>query len=390
MGFEQTFLETIDTSDVKMPQSPQLKFKNPLKKNIFVNSIVLTGGIGFLTRGKVFVTINDVAIFSPSKKLQFKNTPSISIPLNEKILPLGKSVKVFAWNDVDSQQISLSVEVKFSEEKGSSPSTSSGNVLTITPEDVRKRNSIFQSIFPQKSYSSSPLPVLIDMNGYTKMILIISGSLAPKPAIVRDDFSFTAASSAVDGDLNTSTDIKSLGVVNDRVFSVDFGTIKSRIPAVKFEKLSQFSDYDLFLEVSNDDVTYITVDSIFTVGSGIHTMQGGLQSFRYMRLRVIYNSGGVENFKIYEFYDGNNLGGSASISFDVFDETNNVWVEIISGSQIGAITTGGKFTKQLGDLINDESNNKFNVILPSTPTNFRINMNVNGNINTGVSILKVD
>jgi hypothetical protein len=48
-----------------------------------------------------------------------------------------------------------------------------------------------------------------------------------------------------------------------------------------------------------------------------------------------------------------------------------------------------KQEKQLGDVINDLASNKFNIILPSTQTNFRIKMIVTGNLNTGVSILKV-
>ena len=88
-------------------------------------------------------------------------------------------------------------------------------------------------------------------------------------------------------------------------------------------------------------------------------------------------------------YDGNLLGGTVAISFEVLDTSSNQWIEVISAAQIGAVGIGGTLSKQLGDVINDISNDKFNVSLPSTQTNFRMKLVVTGNIKTGVSIIKV-
>lgn len=383
MGFEETFLDVIDTALVKKPASPQLKFTNPLKKDIFVNSIVLSGGVGFLTRGKVLVTVNDVPVFSPKTALQFKNTPSISIPLNDKPLLRTKSVKVFAWNSVDTDSISLSVEVKMSEDRGSAPSNSGGSTLTVTPSDVRRRNSIIETVFAEKNWSDEDDEQLIDMEGYTKMILNIASS---KGNPIIDSYTWDEdPADSVDNDAGTSTST-TLSDSAPNLILVDFGSVATRELTVDRD-VDPAPDIEELMEISDDKVSWSTVS---TINNPTGITNTGSNSFRYARITYTRISAGSGIVEVHEIYDNTAFGGSAAISFEVLDDSSGVWIELVSASEIGAIGFGTSISKQLGDVISDLSEQKFNVILPSTPTNFRAKIVVTGNLNTGVSIIKVD
>lgn len=389
MGFEKTIVKTITISDVQIPDTPQISIKNPTNIPIFVNSIALISDISFTTRGKVVVVVGGSNVFEPddSNDLQFKNRPSIPIPLNNKQIDPSETIDVFAWNSIDTNPISLTVEIQLSEEKGNSVGSGASSNLQISPSDVRRRNSINEIVFAQKDYSSEIVTKLIDMEGYTKMILGISGSSSLSPVVIQDDFGFNDTSLTVDLNLSTLTDLQfALGTKD---FIVDFLTISSRIPSSKINAISTGSN-NLELAVSDDNVSYSTVDSITSVSTGDHTLQGIQQNFRYLRLRYIYVSGSANQTAIYQMYDGLKLGGTASISFEILDMGSNQWIEIISSADLGTVTTGGSISKQIGDVIDSVVNNKFNAILPSSPTDFRAKLTVLGNINTGVSIIKVD
>ena len=92
---------------------------------------------------------------------------------------------------------------------------------------------------------------------------------------------------------------------------------------------------------------------------------------------------------ILEVYDGNVLGGSAALSFEVLDDNTSQRITLVSSAQLGTVSFGTLISKQIGDVINDLANDKFNIALPSTQTNFRAKLVVTGNLNIRVSILKV-
>ena len=394
MGFQKAIVETVTSSETKKSSEPQLKIKNPLDKKIFINSILLNGGVNFLTRGKVVVTIGGVVIFEPSQDnsvFQFAERPSIPIPMNNQNFERGETIDIFVWNGSDSTPIMLTVEVQLSDEKGS-VSTVGASTVSISQEDVRRRNSISQSLFAQANYSDQELTALVDMNGYTKMVLLISGSANPSPTVIIDDFAYTNPENAVDLDLTTETEGKFVSITKD--FIIDFGTVASRIPKCELNIGGVTpTDNTYELAVSDDNGVldpYVTVDSQNTINPSDVTLEGAEQSFRYLRFRFIHNSGNSIIVGIIEMYDAKTLGGNATLSFEVKDANSGQWIEILSGTDIGAITRGGAVSKQIGDVINDVSTNKFNAILPSTSTDFRAKLTVVGNINTGVSIVKVD
>ena len=394
MGFQKAIVETITSTETKRSKQPQLQIKNPLDKKIFINSILLNGGVNFLTRGKVVVLVGGTVIFEPSQNdnvFQFAERPSIPIPMNNQNFERGETIDIFVWNGSDSTPIMLTVEVQLSDEKGS-VSTVGASTVSISQEDVRRRNSISESLFVQGNYSDEELTALVDMNGYTKMVLLISGSANPSPTVITDDFNFSDAENAVDLDTSTATELLFQSITKD--FIVDFGSIANRIPICDLDIEGVTPTNNTYeLAVSDDNGVldpYTTVDTQTTSNPNDVFLQGTEQSFRYLRFRFIHNSGNSIEVSIREIYDGKTLGGSATLSFEVKDANSGQWIEILSGADIGAISKGGAVSKQIGDVINDESTDKFNAILPSTATDFRAKLTVTGNINTGVSIIKVD
>lgn len=371
----------IDTSDTKKPNSPQYKLRNPQRKTMYVILINILADPEFSQKGEILVKINQNVVFY-TKNTPIKNYSSFPIKLNVKFLD-QKNLEIFAWNGTDSNLIGFDFDVKISD----TPESINVSPTPLGKDVFNKVVSKPQTIIPQGDYSNQTITKLLDMEGYKKLILIITGSETESPTVVQDDFAFTNPSISVDSNLASQTGLK-FGGTSFNDFIVDFGTLKSRIPKSNFNVV-KIGSFNIELAVSNDDVSYSLVDSIVNPSTGDHVLAGSQQSFRYLRLRYNFVSGSVSQVSIYEMYDGLLLGGSASISFEILDDVSGQWIELISASDIGTVTTGGSISKQIGDVINDFSSNKFNAVMPSTQTNFRIKMAVVGNINVGISVIKV-
>jgi len=389
MGFEKTIIRSPTITDTKKPERPNLTIKNPIDKNIFVNSIVLTADTNFIIKGKIIVMVGGVTVFEPEEgEFQFIRRPTIPVTLLDTELNKQEKIEFFIWNGLDSSAVDITIEVKLSEKKDSVSAVGGGGTLTITPQDVRRRNSISENLFPRATYSSSPTPKIIDMNGYSKMILLIAGTLGEIPTVISNTTDIVDVSSAVDGDLASTTLNGNVASSHDVI--VDFGDISSRTPKAKFGITSAPGNDDYELAVSDDNISYNTVDSISSQPVGTYTLQGAQQSFRYLRLRAIHINLTIGRFNISEIYNSDEIGGTASLSFEVFDVIINQWIEILNAGSLNSITAGSAISIQIGDVIPDVGSSKFNAILPSTPTNFRAVLTIFPNINTAVSIIKVD
>lgn len=383
MVFQKSITKSIDTTDTKKPNSPQITIKNPLDKETFVNGIELILEPEFSKKGKLVIMINDISVFDENDSSGFAGYSKFPIPLN-KSLKRSNDIKIFAWNGEDSNKIEVRMNTSISE-----------NAEPFQSQAVPLAKDLFNTVvseseilFEQRDYSDEEITKLISMGGYKKMNLLISGSGKTPPTLISDTFGFADTAPIVDLDTASPTEYKSASTSQQVI--VDFGSIASRIPKSKSERQSSLGgSYTVELFVSDDNISYSLVDSLTSSGNPIDDLEGSQQSFRYAKLVYTLISGNTNLVRIYEVFDGVALGGTASISFEILDIASQNWITVINASQIGAITNGGSVSKQLGDVVNDVSNNKFNVLLPSTQTGFRAKMIVGGNINTGVSIVKV-
>jgi hypothetical protein len=177
--------------------------------------------------------------------------------------------------------------------------------------------------------------------------------------------------------------------------AIDFGSIASRVPKGRGKRttINGGNNYNWELQVSNDNNVWTTVSSADSGSTNtVVDLEGAAQSFRYLRLRLAWASGTADTTQgqCGELYDASLFGGTAEISFEVFDSSSNNWLELISATSIGALSQGQSFVKTIGDTINDVSNNKFNFKLPKTQTKFRAKLTIkNASISVGVSIAKV-
>ena len=87
MSYQEQFLETAK-SDSRKKSKTQIKIKNPLEKDIFVNAISLVADVYFSLKGRCEIKINDNSEFTP-KDNAFRLRKEILIPLENRILKQG-------------------------------------------------------------------------------------------------------------------------------------------------------------------------------------------------------------------------------------------------------------------------------------------------------------
>jgi len=379
MTFSNSILKKISTNDIKKPDSPQVIIENPFDGDIFVNGIELILSPEFSKKGKLIIEINDITEFDAKDSKQFERYTKYPIPLAKKFRA-GHEIKIFAWNGTDTNTIKMSLNTSLSKE--SQPFNSQAVPMNIT--DLNNVVSGIDDIFTQQNYEDETQTSLIDMEGFKKLVLIIGGSNVATPTVLIGE------SNIADADLGTFMSASN-PLSKTVIGSVDFGSIASRVPTAKVGYVTS-DDYDTiaYLEVSDDNSSWVEVDSQSIGSTSDVTMTGSEQSYRYSRVQFLAVPSGDpsgQTVRIYEIYDSNALGGSAVISFEVL-LGDSTWVELISATDIGTITEGNSLTKTIGDVINDGTN-KFNYSLPSTQNRFRIKMIITGTLNIGLSVMKV-
>ena len=380
MTFSKSELKKISTNATKKPDSPQIIIDNPFDADIFVNGIELLLSPEFSKKGKLVVEINDIEEFSAKDSEQFKIYAKYPIPLS-KVFRAGHDIKIYAWNGSgDTNTLKMSLNTSLSKD----PQPFNSQAVPISISDLNNVVSDPVEIFPQANYSNETQTKLIDMEGFKKMLLLISGSNESTPTVL------IGTSNIADNNLNTKDNFVTPRPKTVKA-SVDFGSIVNRLPSAKIGFTQVVNDQaKYYLEVSDDGVIWSQVATTTLSSTTTTKMSGAAQSFRYLRVQVLHVVVGDPSnptSQIYELFDSNGTGGTANISFEVLLGISN-WIELISSSDIGAVASGGSLTKTIGDVIND-GNSRFNYSIPSTQTQFRVKMIVTGNLNLGLSIMKV-
>jgi len=372
MTFQQIFSGEIVTSDTKKPDSANFTQKNPLKSNVFVNGIELILSPEFSQKGAIVIMIDGIMKFN-SAKTKIKGYAKFPIPLKQEILR-DVEIEVFAWNKEDTNVIECSLNLSMSSE----PQPFNSQAVPLSPTILNQFVSDDIILFPNATRNNTDETKLIFMEGYKKLLVALAA--APYAAPVQVGIN----SQVVDGDLNTKyTDSTGFGSGGEtRFYSyVDFGDNLSRIVAAKVESSGSFQSITWTLQGDNDSSfpSPTDVGSVVSSNGNPATVTGSAQTFRYYRLKAVSSGGGAGGTQasIYEIYDSNGFGGTASLSFETLNPDTNAWTEFIAASEFGTITDGNSINAQIGDVITKSISGK-TYALPSTQTGFRARLVVTG------------
>ncbi|MCJ8305661.1 MAG: hypothetical protein HRU07_01265 [Nitrosopumilus sp.] len=207
MTFQEQFLESAK-SDSRKKSKTQIKIKNPLEKDIFVNAISLVADVYFSLKGRCEIKINNNVEFTP-KDNAFKLRKEILIPLENQILKQNGSIDISIWNPVDDDVVELSALVIISEH--------SGNV-TISGQAVDDSTMLkgisggagneadTHDIFPYQIYRDETKEFLINTKGRENMLLTMASSNVLAPKIINHNFTPETKSNPFQFKINSSVD----------------------------------------------------------------------------------------------------------------------------------------------------------------------------------------
>ena len=142
MVFQKNYIESL-VGTVK-PDIPQFLLKNPLKKQLWINSIELTPNSFFAKKGKIIIKINDDFILPESAVGTFQSYKLFHVPLDKQELFQQKKIEIFVWNGIDDDEVQISVNVLLSEESSNIP-------LAGVPTDSETLNRDVSSNYIDKS-----------------------------------------------------------------------------------------------------------------------------------------------------------------------------------------------------------------------------------------------
>ena len=379
MAYQESFVEVITSNSIRLPNKAQFILKNPLRAKLFVIAIQLSFDAYFSVKGIIMIKINDNIILAPKIAGSYGNLTSFPITLKNEELPDQKKIEIFVWNGIDSNFVSVGVDIQLSEDP----------LTPVTPDTslsiLRKNQELSEpdSLFPKILRQDTDENILLDLKGYKKFWVVMDADDYDSPTAL------IGGGNVSDGDLNTRG--AGLDIQFEQLLAkIDFGDISLRTPTSKSViAISLVSGADFHLEVSDDDVNWTDVNVIHKSANvsteTFFTQTAPEQAFRYLRIRTDNHTGSNSQTVawVLELYDSNKFGGTASLSFEILDKNSGNFFTAISSAEFGTVSLGQSSVSQIGD-----TGNKL-FTLPSTQTDFRARLIVTGAIVLGVSILKV-
>lgn len=331
---------------------------------MYVSAIEVTPDPSFQMKGVLMVMLNDFPVFVSPFDYNFpyfQRFASLSLPLSSNRLERQGHVKLFIWNGLqDNSHIRITGNIIISD----SPIDLSRGITPIT-SPVGSLNAILFNLVTREpgTYTQQ-----FDMQGYKKMILLISNAVYITPASISNSNMLIddgIISNVIDGDLSTSVRVGNPISGSTGYLKIDWGNIASRKIALKFiQNVTAVANQksELKIDISPDDVTYTNIfDQILDLAtSGTQTFIDTVsRNVRYVKITMIDRSGGIiSDYRIYEMFDALLFGGTASLSFESLEPNTGQWIEIISASEIGTISEGQAISKQIGDTATDTNLNK--------------------------------
>lgn len=97
--FSKTLLDRISTTATARPDNPQIKFANPIDREVRIMSLTLIPDAAFKTKGLLLVKVNDSDIFEIDTAGDLTDFSTVNVPLPNEGLELrrNQTIKIFAW-----------------------------------------------------------------------------------------------------------------------------------------------------------------------------------------------------------------------------------------------------------------------------------------------------
>lgn len=247
-----------------------------------------------------------------------------------------------------------------------------GFIIPLAIQDRLSRGKLI-TMFPYQGRAIGDYYYTLDMEGYAKAVLILSPLYTPPPSIVLTGSTVGSGDLGlmIDGNLTTGGNFTvTLGQTGGVI--VDFGNIANRQAGVNIGSIVGGTSTSA-LYVSTDNITYIPAS--------------GTQSCRYIKF-LLTNTSGVQatTITVNEIYDGLVFGGTATVSFQALDPSSNQYVDVVKGSDIGAVSSGQPSAVQIGDTLAQVGLNR---VLPTLFTQWRVHLSIiNAGIGIGISLIK--
>ncbi len=400
MSFQDVYSGEIITSSIKKPDDPDYFLTNPLKTDIYLNGIELILDPEFSLKGNILILIDGNKVYSSVGTKQLKGYSKFPIPL-QRLMKRDEKIEIFAWNKKDTNQISLNLNLSLSK----TPNPFNSQAVPLSPTILNQYVSDDLVLFPNEVRTDSDETKLIFMEGYKKLLINMSAQTTENIVVFSD---FSTPENIVDADLNSKSSGASLGTeISPNILEtrVDFGTKELRNLSAKFEShansnrnASLYAITRVKVFISDDDIIYneVFTQDIKYFGNAIAivTSDAGLQDYRYaiVSLEDFDDGAGDHRFgntaAMYEIFDNDLVGGSASLSFQILNIESNQWLTLIPSSEFGTVTQGQDISEQIGDVITKSISGK-TYALPSTQTSFRARLIVTGAITISVTAQRV-
>lgn len=115
--FTFTKIQRASTTAIVQPKTPDIQIKNPRDEETSVREISCTLDSVFRTDGNLLIMIDGAPVYENNAVADFTDITELNVPLakGKTVKRQKKGVEVFIWNGVDSDQISLTVQVTFGE-----------------------------------------------------------------------------------------------------------------------------------------------------------------------------------------------------------------------------------------------------------------------------------
>lgn len=442
MTFSKQIPATIITTNTKIPNIPDFSFTNFFKKNMFVNGVEIITSPEFSRKGVIIIAVDNNILFDSRDTNGFENVAFMPINLNA-VFERDRIVTVSAFNQVDTNKIEVTINVFIDEVER----TLNSALQYFSQDVVNRAISDGEVLFSFRIYNDEVVTQLLDMKGYLKLIVNIA-SQTVEDAILVSEIQATLETL----DMFYSTDINTFAILypnpvcgsrNDPtgpevsfIGTYDLGGISpyalefdlslpsgqtkggsyplsctnstlNQTSTLGFSSQTQIEESDFpntgftifqpfttsIIGTNNFAITKrfirITIKASATVGqANVLNNSGPCLSICGLTLTKFSNV--LQNgITITNIFNSEAKGGTAGLSFEELDVSNNVFTEYIDEDEFGTVTEGQAIKAQIGDVNNISLTGKA-FLLPSTQTGFRAKLTVTGGgIETGVSIRRV-
>lgn len=97
--FSKTLVDRVSTTATARPDNPQIKFANPVDRDVRIMSLTLIPDAAFKTKGLLLVKVNDTDVFEIDTAADLTDFSTVNVPLPNEGLELkrGKTIKIFVW-----------------------------------------------------------------------------------------------------------------------------------------------------------------------------------------------------------------------------------------------------------------------------------------------------